>query len=51
MAGLAPGAFVMLGLVGALVAYRKGRSAIAWTLLGLLLGPIALVAAVVVQPR
>lgn len=51
VAGIAPGAFVILGLVGTLVAYRKGRSLAAWTVLGLLLGPIALLAALVVGPR
>ena len=48
---LAPGAFVLLGLIGAVVAYRKGRSILGWLALGLLLGPFALAASILVRRR
>lgn len=50
-AHLAPGAFVLLGLIGALVAYSKGRSLIGWIVAGLLFGPFALVASLLVRAR
>lgn len=49
-AHLAPGAFVLLGIIGAFVAWHKGRSFFRWLLLGLLFGPFALIAALIVRP-
>lgn len=46
---LAPAAFVLLGVIAAVVAWKKGRSFPIWLLLGLLLGPIAFIAALVVR--
>jgi len=50
-AHLAPRAFVLLGLIGALVAYSKGRSLLGWIALGLLFGPFALVASIIGRRR
>lgn len=50
-AHLAPGAFVLLGLIGAAVAYSKGRSLVGWLALGLLFGPFALAASIRVRRR
>lgn len=46
---LAPGAFVLLGLLGALIAHGKGRSLLGWLALGLLFGPFTLVASMLVR--
>ena len=48
---LAPGAFVLLGLIGTLLAYNKGRSLLGWLALGLLFGPFALAAAIFIRRR
>lgn len=48
---IAPIAFVLLGLAGTAVAIRKGRSPVGWIVLGLLLGPLALLAALAVPAR
>lgn len=48
---LAPGAFVLLGLIGTLVAHNKGRSLLGWLALGLLFGPLALAAAIFMRRR
>jgi len=48
---IAPAAFVILGLIGTVVAVSKGRSPVSWFIMGLLLGPVALVAALVLGRR
>lgn len=48
---LALGAFVLLGLIGTLVAYVKGRSLVGWIVLGLLFGPFTLAASILVRRR
>lgn len=46
-----PGAFVLLGFIGTLVAYGKGRSLLGWLALGLLFGPFTLAASLLVRRR
>lgn len=48
---LAPIAFVLLGLLGFLVAYRKGRRRGPWLIAAVLLGPLTLIAALLVSRR
>lgn len=47
---LASAAFVVLGLLGWVIAMNKGRSVLGWLVLGLVFGPFTLIAPLIV-PR
>nr|MBL8410815.1 hypothetical protein [Dechloromonas sp.] len=43
--------WILFGIVTALAAHGRGRGTVTWFILGLLLGPLALVAVLVMQNR
>ena len=43
--------YLALGLIGAYIAMRRGRSAWGWVPFGILLGPLALILAVIIPSR
>jgi hypothetical protein len=48
---LTPATFVAFGLLAAGVARHRGRSLIAWIVIGLLTGPLALIGAIVLPHK